>query len=169
MRSRAATARAWAKHELTEAVVLETVGPVYGAPGVARHWDDPTRAAAEQAAAKTQSEGMIRHGDARLANKAARASARVAAARAARPLAATASSGDGRVRPNHRFPDREDGSSGSSFVFGRRADVGIPEPARRRIRRLRTVRARTRSAFAPAIRATTTRLASDSRASPSPV
>ena len=31
----------------------KTVGPVYGEPGVARHWDDPTRAAAEQAAAKT--------------------------------------------------------------------------------------------------------------------
>ena len=57
MRSRAATARAWAKHELTEAVVLETVGPVYGEPGVARHWDDPTRAAAEQAAARRNLRG----------------------------------------------------------------------------------------------------------------
>ena len=51
VRSRAATARAWAKHELTEAVVLETVGPVYGEPGVARHWDDPRAPAL--AAAKT--------------------------------------------------------------------------------------------------------------------
>ena len=56
MRSRAATARAWAKQELTEAVVLRTVGSVYGEPGVARHWDDPTRAAAEQAAAKMANE-----------------------------------------------------------------------------------------------------------------
>ena len=100
VRSRAATARAWAKHELTEAVVLETVGPVYGEPGVARHWDDPTRAAAEQAAAKTQSEGMIRHGDARLANKAARASARVAAARAARLVGGDGVSGDGHALKN---------------------------------------------------------------------
>lgn len=84
VRSRAATARAWAKQELTEAVVLRTVGSVYGEPGVARHWDDPTRAAAEQAAAKTANESLLTHGDARLANKAAREAARVAAARAAR-------------------------------------------------------------------------------------
>ena len=84
VRSRAATARAWAKQELTEAVVLQTVGSVYGEPGVARHWDDPTRAAAEQAAAKTANESLLTHGDARLANKAAREAARVAAARAAR-------------------------------------------------------------------------------------
>ena len=83
VRSRAATARAWAKQELTEAVVLQTVGSVYGEPGVARHWDDPTRAAAEQAAAKTANESLLTHGDARLANKAAREAARVAAARAA--------------------------------------------------------------------------------------
>ena len=110
VRSRAATARAWAKHELTEAVVLETVGPVYGEPGVARHWDDPTRAAAEQAAAKTQSEGMMRHGDARLANKAARASARVAAARAARLVGGDGVSGDGHALKNTREFESDDGS-----------------------------------------------------------
>lgn len=124
VRSRAATARAWAKQELTEAVVLETVGPVYGEPGVARHWDDPTRAAAEQAAAKTQSEGMIRHGDARLANKAARAAARVAAARAARLVGGDGVSGDGHAQtlktlPSGdavRHPDESDDGSVVSSV-----------------------------------------------------
>ena len=124
VRSRAATARAWAKQELTEAVVLETVGPVYGEPGVARHWDDPTRAAAEQAAAKTQSEGMIQHGDARLANKAARAAARVAAARAARLVGGDGVSGDGRAQtlktlPSGdavRHPDESDDGSVVSSV-----------------------------------------------------
>jgi hypothetical protein len=94
VRSRAATARAWAKQELTEAVVLRTVGSVYGEPGVARHWDDPTRAAAEQAAAKMANESLLTHGDVRLANKAAREAARVAAARAARLVHADGSSAE---------------------------------------------------------------------------
>ena len=97
VRSRAATARAWAKQTLTEAVVLHTVGPVHGEPGVARHWDDPARAAAEQAAAKTRSESLLTRGDARLANEAARVAARVAAARAARLVHGDRVPGDVRI------------------------------------------------------------------------
>jgi hypothetical protein len=163
VRSRAATARAWAKQELTEAVVLETVGPVYGEPGVARHWDDPTRAAAEQAAAKTQSEGMIRHGDTRLANKAARAAARVAAARAARLIGGDGVSGDGHAQTFHYKNHFPPGDGSSRLRTDALRTNPTTDPSSRR------VRARTRSAFAPAIRATTTRLASASRASPSPV
>ena len=99
VRTRAATARAWAKQELTEAVVLRAVGPVYGEPGVARHWDDPTRAAAEQAAAKTRSESLLTHGDARLAHKAARAAGVLERGRRSR----------GRTRRNAPFAFRGDG------------------------------------------------------------
>ena len=52
----------------------------------------------------------MRHGDARLANKAARASARVAAARAARLVGGDGVSGDGHALKNTREFESDDGS-----------------------------------------------------------
>lgn len=70
--------RAWRRKELTEKVVHRAVGHVPGEPGMQRHWDDPMRAAAEQAAVKMMQETGMVGGEA-----AARAAARRAAAAAA--------------------------------------------------------------------------------------
>jgi hypothetical protein len=82
LRSRAATAKAWAQRELVEAVVMHTTHSG-GVDGV-RHWDCPTRAAAEQAAANASGAFLSTHGDPGAARAAARAAARIAAAKAAR-------------------------------------------------------------------------------------
>ena len=80
LRSRAATAKVWAKQSLTETVVMHTVGTTSGV----KHWDDPTRAAAEQAAVNARDAYISMGGDEVLAEGVARAAARVAAAKAAR-------------------------------------------------------------------------------------
>ena len=74
--------------------MLETVGPVYGEPGVARHWDDPTRPPASRRRPRRNLEGMIRHGDA-TANKRARAPRHAPPPRAARLVGGDGVSGDG--------------------------------------------------------------------------
>ena len=90
VRNRRAMERAWRRQELTESVVMRTVGTLAGEPGLRKHWDDPLRAAAEQAAAKVASEEGIA-----ATSETARAAARRAAAAAARLVDAELLSSDG--------------------------------------------------------------------------
>ena len=69
---------------------MRTVGTLAGEPGLRKHWDDPLRAAAEQAAAKVASEEGIA-----ATSETARAAARRAAAAAARLVDAELLSSDG--------------------------------------------------------------------------
>ena len=89
-RNRRAMERAWRRQELTESVVMRTVGTLAGEPGLRKHWDDPLRAAAEQAAAKVANEEGVA-----ATSEMARAAARRAAAAAARLVDAELLSSDG--------------------------------------------------------------------------
>ena len=89
-RNRRAMERAWRRQELTESVVMRTVGTLAGEPGLRKHWDDPLRAAAEQAAAKVATEEGVA-----ATSEMARAAARRAAAAAARLVDAELLSSDG--------------------------------------------------------------------------
>ena len=113
VRNRRAMERAWRRQELTESVVMRTVGTLAGEPGLRKHWDDPLRAAAEQAAAKVASEEGIA-----ATSETARAAARRAAAAAARLVDAELLSSDG------------DSPEGLRFEAARNAPTSATSPPR---------------------------------------